>query len=44
MLATIYNVATIKVQEHARERFMKAAMKMENRYNVQNSRREIWWQ
>ena len=25
-----------KVREHARERFMKAAMKMANRYNARN--------
>ena len=33
----------IKVREHARERFMKAATKMENRYNAKKAGKEIWW-
>ena len=37
-MLTSYNFkCTIKVRQHARERFMKAATKMTNRYNVKKA-------
>ena len=37
MLASYNFKCTMKVRQHARERFMKAATKIANRYNVKNT-------